>query len=282
MQPIALLLLAATWQPAIDDATVGAATPSTPERRGAPATPLRSIDIIKSQLHQHDDVCFVLTNDKQTVRLTHNPTRAALRFSPCSTFKLPNSLIGLDTGVIRDADFVLKWDGTRHSRAVCNRDHSLRSALQHSVVWYYQELARRVGLERMTDAIHRLDYGNLDLSAGIDQFWLGTSLAISANEQVAFLRRLNRRELPFSERAIDIVKNCMVLSSTDGVTLRGKTGSHRGVGQKDLGWFVGWVDGPNGTWYFAMNISGERTWGVKARKLTIDILRELALLPAAK
>ena len=119
----------------------------------------------------------------------HNPELARRRFSPCSTFKIPNSLIGLETGVIPGPDFVLPWDGTHYEIAAWNRDHDLRSAIANSVVWYYRELARRVGLARMKEYVERFSYGNQDLSGGVDRFWLGSSLRISPEEQVAFLRR---------------------------------------------------------------------------------------------
>jgi beta-lactamase class D len=110
----------------------------------------------------------------RTVR--HGASLARARTSPCSTFKIPNSVIGLETGVVPDASFVLRWDGVRRPRAEWNRDHDLRSAMKHSVVWYYQELARRVGPERMRHWVSALHYGNEDTSGGLDRFWLGSSL----------------------------------------------------------------------------------------------------------
>lgn len=144
----------------------------------------------------------------RTVR--HGPALARERTSPCSTFKIPNSIIGLETGVIPDASFVLQWDGVQRPVAEWNRDHDLRSAMKHSVVWYYQELARRVGAERMRKRVSALRYGNGDTSGGPDGFWLGSSLRISPDEQVDFLARLYAGELAASPRSIAVVKDLLV------------------------------------------------------------------------
>ena len=110
-------------------------------------------------------------------------------YPPCSTFKIPNSLIGLETGAI-ERHTVLPWNGEDLPYDSWERDHDLASAMQYSVVWYYQELARRVGEEAMQSWVDRFDYGNRDLSAGLTLFWLGSSLKISADEQIAFLSKL--------------------------------------------------------------------------------------------
>jgi beta-lactamase class D len=95
------------------------------------------------------DAAFVVLDVRKNRWTRHNPERCAKRFSPCSTFKIPNALVGLDTGVIPDADHLIKWDGTVNSREAANRDHTLRTAVSQSIVWYFQELARRVGSEQM-------------------------------------------------------------------------------------------------------------------------------------
>ena len=156
--------------------------------------------------------------------LVHNPTRADQEFLPASTFKIPNSLIALETGVIADEREVLKWDGQKRSVPEWNKDHDMRSAIAVSAVWFYQELARRVGAKRMQEWIDRIGYGNRDLSGGIDQFWLTGGLRITARQQIEFLRRLYADELPFSARTRRIVKDILVLERTAEYVLRGKTG----------------------------------------------------------
>jgi len=225
---------------------------------------------------------FVLFDVKTGRTERINEAQAAERLSPCSTFKILNSLIGLETGVIKDADFVIPWDHVTRSRAAWNQDHTLRSAIEASVVPYYQELARRVGPERMARSVRAVHYGNEDLSGGIDRFWLDSSLQISADEQVAFLTRLYRNDLPFSRRSIEIVKEILPrLQGGGGAVLRGKTGS--GVDEerhRSLGWFVGYVERGSDAAIFATNIKGteqEGADGPKARDVTLRLLKERKL-----
>lgn len=225
--------------------------------------------------------CFVLLDvaHGQTLRL--NAPRCAERFSPCSTFKIPNSLIGLETGVIEDADFVIPWDKVVRDREAWNKSHTLRTAMENSVVWYYQELARRAGPERMRKYIDMIPYGDGDLSGGLTQFWLGSTLKISADEQVEFLRRLTRDQLPFSKRSMAIVRDIMPMRRwPDGTLMRGKTGSNRGEEPgHDLGWYVGWVQRGGGLYIFAANMEGKGTFGPEARETVVHLLQELKVLP---
>jgi beta-lactamase class D len=206
---------------------------------------------------------------------------AGARKSPCSTFKIPNSFIGLETGVIPDTSFVLKWDGVRRPREEWNRDHDLRSAMKHSVVWFYQELARRVGSERMREWISALDYGNEDTSGGIDRFWLGSSLRVSADEQVDFLGRLHAGGLPVSARSIAIVKDILTQEPPGpGIVYRGKTGSCQDPEAKDPhGWWVGSVEKEGRLFLYAALIEGPGASGMVCRPMAERALAALGVLP---
>jgi beta-lactamase class D len=164
-------------------------------------------------------------------------------FSPASTFKIPNSLIALETGVADGPEFPLPWDGVERWNEAWNQDHIHRTAFQKSVVWYYQELARRIGEERMQEFIDAFDYGNRDISGGIDQFWLSGALRISPREQVEFLRRLHQGELPLSERTLAIMLDDIMVHerSAGGTIVRAKTGWGDAPPQ-NIGWFVGSVE----------------------------------------
>jgi beta-lactamase class D len=140
--------------------------------------------------------CFVLYDAEADAWLRYNPEGCAERFSPCSTFKIANSLIALDTGIASGPEFSLKWDGVIHPVTSWNHDQTMRSTFSNSVVWFYQELARRIGPKRMSNYVHHLDYGNADTSGGITNFWLESTLKISADEQVVFLRHLWSDSLP--------------------------------------------------------------------------------------
>jgi beta-lactamase class D len=181
--------------------------------------------------------------------------RAETAFAPASTFKIFNALTALETGVIKDEHETLRWDGIQRWRADWNRDHDLASGMKYSVVWYYQEIARRIGQARMQSWIDRAGYGNRDISGGIDRFWLGRGgLRISAVEQIAFLRRLATDTLPFSARSQDIVRRITIVEQAEAYTLHAKTGWKSVEGETDLGWYVGWVERDGKRWFFALNI----------------------------
>jgi beta-lactamase class D len=226
---------------------------------------------------------FVLRDvaGRRTVR--HEPALAARRAAPCSTFKIPNSIIGLETGVLADASSVLPWDGKARDVAAWNRDHDLRSAIRDSVVWYYQELARRVGEERMRGWLASLRYGNQDISGGIDRFWLGSTLRISPDEQVDFLARLHAGELPVTARSVGIVEEILVQSGPPGVVYRGKTGSCRDPGAAAAhGWWVGSVERDARLYVFAARIEGDGASGRACRPLAEKALVRLGVLPATE
>jgi len=227
---------------------------------------------------------FVLYDQSANSWMRYHPEQCRTRYSPASTFKIPNSLIGLETGVIRDQHYVIPWDSVHRDIETWNRDHDLQSAIANSVVWYYQELARRVGPERMKEYVEKIGYGNMDISAGIDRFWLGSTLEISADEQVDFLRRLYANALPFSSRSMEIIRSILVLEKTDRYTLRGKTGFTDFDGDHLVSWFVGYIETPQNCWFFACNVISDNAGRdldamFKERKETpLRILRGLRLL----
>lgn len=187
------------------------------------------------------------------------------RLSPCSTFKILNSLIALDSHVIKDENEIIPWDGKVRQYDFWNKDHSMRSAISVSAVWFYQELARRIGQKRMQEMVSKVDYGNNDTSKTLIDFWLGEdSLKISLSEQVLFLSQLIRQDLPFSKRSMEIVKDIMQLDNT----FFGKTGSCGGVG-----WFVGFVQEPQSTKVFAFAIKGKGANGVEAKRIALEYLK---------
>ncbi len=191
------------------------------------------------------------------------------RLNPCSTFKILNSLIALDSNAVKDENETLVWDGVVRAYPVWNRDHSMRSAIQVSTVWFYQEMARRIGAAKMQKMVQASHYGNGDTSRSLTDFWLGNgSLKISANEQIDFLTKLMQYRLPFSERSIATVKDIMVIEKNQNYMLGGKTGSCAGIG-----WFVGFLEEKNATKVFAFNVKGDGANGAEAKKIAIDYLK---------
>jgi beta-lactamase class D len=207
--------------------------------------------------------------------------QCAERFSPCSTFKIPNALIGLQTGVLADENTTFKWNGEDYGREAANRDQTLTSAIQNSIVWYFRRVAEEIGPRRMQNWLDRLEYGNRDISGGQKKFWLMSSLLISADEQVAFMAKLYRNELPFRPEAVATVKKILVNSDEGGAILSGKTGSGEWSDGRKLGWFVGDLKGPKGEYVFAVNLVGEREGidGRRAREVAKEMLQKQGLLP---
>ena len=162
-------------------------------------------------------VLYQLSEDR-TFR--YNPDRCSERLLPASTFKIMNALVGLETGVVPDQDFVLPWDGTEYEIPEWNQDHSLKTAFQNSVVWYYQEVARRVGPEEMQHYLDAAGYGNRKVGSQVDLFWLDGTLRISADEQVEFLKQLYRDDLPFSKRSLETVRQIMLIEEDELHRLR--------------------------------------------------------------
>jgi len=217
---------------------------------------------------------MILSTLDNSKRIVHDGQRAALPWVPASTFKIPNSLIALDAGVISSVDEVIPWDGTVRFLDAWNRDQTMRSAFPISCVWFYQELARRVGNEGYLDYLSSLNYGNTKTGEDISTFWLDGDLRISAQEQIVFLKRLYSNELPFSLEHMDLVKELMVNESTPEYTLRGKTGW---AGQ--IGWYVGWLETRDDVWFFAMNLDILEDADIRFRKeLTIKALQALKLM----
>ena len=186
---------------------------------------------------------------------------------PASTFKVPNSLIALETGVVADPDKdVFKWDGVTRSIEAWNKDHTLRSAIAASVVPVYQEIARRIGMERMQKYVELLDYGNHNIGGGIDQFWLTGEMRIDPMQQVDFLDRLRRGVLPVSKRSQELVRDILPALKVGDAVIRYKTGllgAERG--QPSLGWLVGWAEKGNAVTVFAMNMDCKDQSHIAAR-----------------
>ncbi len=196
----------------------------------------------------------------------HDEARCDTRFIPASTFKIPNTLIALETGAIRDENEIIAWDGQKNWSAAWNRDQNLTSAFQVSCVWFYQALARRVGAAAYLQYLQRLQYGNMLSSPAVDSFWLDGDLRISAREQIAFLRRLVNGQLPFRADHVRLLKKIMINEETPDHVLRAKTGWAVRT-DSQIGWFVGWLERKNGeTWLFALNFDGEFTKDNGARQ----------------
>jgi beta-lactamase class D len=236
---------------------------------------------------KYKNSAFVIYNCSTGKYYIHNLEYAQKRFSPCSSFKILNSLIGLETGVIKNENHVIEWDGKDGRLKIWNQDHTLASAIKNSVVWYYQALAGGVGEKRMKKFVEAAEYGNMDISGGLTKFWLhgpeGT-LKISALEQVEFLKKFVDEKLPFSAKNIRIVKKIIELQAGENYSLSGKTGSGMENGRHVCGWFAGTVKTTKTGYVFATLIAADiktedsPALGSVAKKITMNILKSMEII----
>lgn len=173
---------------------------------------------------------------------------------PASTFKIPNSIIALETGVIKNESVIFKWNGEKRWNKKWEQDLTFKEAFQFSCLPCYQEVARKIGFERMKDYLNKLNYKEMVFdNTTIDSFWLEGKSKISQTQQIQFLKRFYFSELPISKRTESIVKNIMLIEKTDEYTLSGKTGLSVKNGI-DNGWFVGYFEVNNKVYFFATNL----------------------------
>jgi beta-lactamase class D len=183
----------------------------------------------------------------------HDEGRALTRFPVASTFKILNSLIALDEGVVAPSGEVFLWNGQQHWLPDWNRNHSLASAYRASCVWCYQELARRIGADRYRLHLRRAGYGPLPADFETTGFWLDGTLQLNAFEQVAFLRQLVQRSLPYKAASYDALEQIMLADGAGAARFYAKTGWSTSV-EPPIGWYVGYVETAADTWLFALNI----------------------------
>jgi beta-lactamase class D len=209
----------------------------------------------------------------ETVRV-YNTARAERRYSPASTFKIPHSLFALDAGLLRDEFQVIPWDGVKRSQPAWNEDQNLRSAMRNSAVWVYERFAKQLGDAREVAYMRKIDYGNA-LATGDKPFWVEGDLAISSFEQIAFLQRLYRNQLPFSVEHQRLVKDVMVNEAGADWILRAKTGW---TGK--IGWWTGWVEWPTGPVFFAFNMDTPNRLAdlPKRQSITRNVLRSIGAI----
>jgi beta-lactamase class D len=174
------------------------------------------------------------------------------RYCPASTFKIVNSLIGLETGRIFDEKMVIAWDSIDRGFPNWNQNLTMEKAFEFSSVPYYQEVARRIGRDTMQYWIDSLSYGNKNISGAIDSFWLNNTLQISPDEQLGLVKRLYFGQLPFQKRTQDIVKKVMLRESNTLYELSYKTGWTKSAPDQNIGWVVGWIEENRHPYFFVL------------------------------
>lgn len=231
----------------------------------------KSLQIIYDAFQRRDIVgSFILYDYDNDTSVIYNVERAKKAFLPASTFKILNSLIALECGVVIDEDEVILWDGVERSIPVWNQNHTMKTAIKYSVVWFYQELARRIGEERMQLWVDSVGYGNQLISEQIDNFWLVGDLRITPIDQVKFLKKLIEEDLPFRKNHIQTVKDILIEDEGERYVFRAKTGwADYGV---PVGWYIGYIEFDGRTFIFVNNIEIKNNEDARARK---EIMKEI-------
>lgn len=225
------------------------------------------------------DGSFVLYDETQDEWSIYNEESAFTRESPSSTWKIYDALLALESGVISPEDSELEWDGEEYPFEEWETDQDLASAIKHSVNWYFQDMDKAMGREKIASYLQGIGYGNEKIGPDTGTYWLDSSLKISPAEQVMLLKDMYDNKHGFAPENIDAVKEAMRISSGAGATLYGKTGTGKKTDDDVSGWFVGVLEKEGARWYFAMNIhGGEDATGSRAAELTDDILGKLHLL----
>jgi len=257
-----------------------AATTSNPE----PGTPRERPELNEYFNTEQVSGTIALLDSADSVLTCSNVSLCKRPTIPASTFKIANSMIALETGVVEDAETVLPGDGKPYPVEEWNHNNTLRSALRVSCVPCFQGIARKIGETRMKDWVTKLDYGNHEVTGGIDHFWLSGGLRISPLQQIDFLHRFDGGKLPISARTVETVKDIITLDVGQNHVLRGKTGLQQPPDFPELaGWFVGWLELGNRRVYFATLINAcKKGIDIKPvrRRVTERVLRALQLLPA--
>ena len=217
---------------------------------------------------------FVLFDAGDRSAVVVNPEGARERAVPASTFKLPNTLIALQTGEVSDVDEVIS--------PASGEELSLREALPTTDVPVHQEVADRIGFERMSTWVDRFDYGNRRLGeeGAMDRFWLEGPLEISALEQATFVAELARQELPVDVEHQQAVRDLLRVEEGADHQLFGRTGL--GVNVDPVpGWWVGWVEHGDELHTFALRLEVEEEGDAELREsLGRELLVALEVLPA--
>jgi beta-lactamase class D len=173
---------------------------------------------------------------------------------PASTFKIPNSIIGLETGILKNQQTVFKWNGNERAFSIWEKDLSLKEAFQKSCVPCYQELALKIGTKRMIESLKKLKFGKMDVNnENIDTFWLIGKSKINPFQQIDFLNRLYNKQLQISKQTNETIRKIMIIEQNKNYVLSGKTGLTISA-KKETGWFVGYIEKEEKTFYFATKI----------------------------
>ena len=219
---------------------------------------------------------FVLYDLKNDAWSIHDMEHATLRVAPNSTYKIYDALFGLEEGVITPENSFIAWNGESYPFESWNADQTLQSAMNSSVNWYFHAVDEQLGASDVYSYIQKIGYGNENMSGDFPAYWMESSLEISPIEQVELLTKLQNNSFGFASENINVVKDAICLFSSDAGTFYGKTGTGRVDGQDVNGWFIGFVETTDNTYFFAANIGADSdASGSNATEITMSILSDM-------
>ncbi|HCL84780.1 MAG TPA: class D beta-lactamase [Chitinophagaceae bacterium] len=229
--------------------------------------------------------CFGLFNNGENDFIIYNlPRYRDSAYTPASTFKIVNALIGIQTGVIRDENMVIPWDGVKRWNEDWNKDLTMKEAFAVSAVPYFQEVARRIGRDAMQRWIDSLGYGNRNISGPIDSFWLNNRLKVKPDEELGLVKKLYFDQLPFFKRTQEMVQSVMLREQNANYKLSYKTGWGELENGHQLGWVVGWIEENKHPYFFVLNFETPVKDQVPAVRIKLlkDILAHLGFFNGKK
>ena len=218
-------------------------------------------------------VLYDLENDAWSI---HDMEHATLRVAPNSTYKIYDALFGLEEEIITPENSFIAWNGETYPFEAWNADQTLQSAMNSSVNWYFESVDEQLGAANISNYIEEIGYGNENISGDFSTYWMESSLKISPIEQVELLTRLQNNSLGFAPENINAVKDAICLCASDAGTFYGKTGTGRVDGQDVNGWFIGYIETVDNTYFFATNIGADSdATGGNATEITMSILSDM-------
>ena len=248
-----------------------------------PATRKQS-DAFQAVIDSADVKGTILVYDPQeNIFYSNDFQRCDQGFLPASTYKIPNSIIALETGVVEDDSTFFKWDGEKRSLSIWERDMIFREAFHLSCVPCYQEIARKIGPERMNAHLTKFGYPGMVVdSSNIDVFWLEGDSRITPHQQMDFLKRFYYSQLPITKRTDQIMKDLMVIEEKPEYKLSGKTGWSIREGF-NVGWFVAYLEKGEEVYFLVTNIEPKESFNMsmfaKIRKeIGMEAFRALQII----
>lgn len=277
-----------TSREAAEPSATGERLPTSPEEPAAEPTMI-STDF--SGYFNGLNGAAVLFNPGSNEYSVYNPQLAETQRSPCSTFKIISSLIGLEYGVIPLDNSLRPWSGEVFWKEDWNRDIDFEQAFRTSCIWYFRQVIDELGETVMQEELNRLQYGNRDISdweghlnnnnnnPSLTGFWVESSLKISAKEQTDVMERIFGSKSEYSLKSLERLKQAMLVTDETASPnpIYGKTGLGMTSGIVVDSWFTGFTETPEGNIYFCVYLGqtdGMEVSSAKAKEIAISIISD--------